>query len=64
MTIMSELHDVIVVVVVMQQEECSIGLTSIGVSQVLEQSLVVGEIILVDSSICNYIDFLFDLNSI
>ena len=51
MTSVLQLHDVVIVVIVMKQEECSVHLTSVRIGQVLEESLVIGKVVLIDRSI-------------
>ena len=49
------LHVCLVVVgVVVQQEEGALSRAPVRVGQVLEEPLVVGEVVLVDSSVCKY----------
>ena len=43
-----------VVGVVVQQEEGALSRAPVRVGQVLEEPLVVGEVVLVDSSVCKY----------
>ena len=49
------LHVCLVVVgVVVEQEEGALSRAPVRVGQVLEEPLVVGEVVLVDSSVCKY----------